>query len=280
MDNRPIGIFDSGLGGLTGLRAVRQLLPDENIIYFGDTGRLPYGEKSREQLRIMARQNLAFISSFDVKAILVACGTLSSNAGDLLDLLPIPTFGVLTASAEHIRRLNISGPIAVAATAASIQSGGYQTAIQSRCPGSEVLGLPCPDFVPLIESGHLSADDPLLREAVARYLRPAKDAGVSALVLGCTHYGLIDSAISAFLGPEVSLISAAESGAIALCSYLLKAGQTGGSGETQYYTSSDADVFARAAGFFLGLEPCMLDVTAIPPQSISDSNESVPQTGV
>ena len=280
MDHRPIGIFDSGLGGLNGLRALRSFLPDENVVYFADSGRLPYGAKSRAQLRVMAQQDLDFLSSFGVKASLVACGTLSSNAGDLLEAWHIPAFGVLTASAEHIRRLDINGPVAVAATAASIRSGGYQAAIQARCPGSTVLGIPCPDFVPLIESGHLSPDDPLLRDAVARYLQPAKDAGASILVLGCTHYGLIEATITAFLGPDVRLISAAESGAIALCSHLLKTGKTGGSGETKFYTSGDMVTFARAAGFFLGRDARELAVEAIPPQPVPDFNDSYPLTGV
>ena len=105
MDNRPIGIFDSGLGGLTGLKALRELLPEENIIYFADSGRLPYGEKTRAQLRCMAEQNLRFLSGFGVKAILVACGTMSSNAADILEAWPVPAVGVLSSSADWMRRL-------------------------------------------------------------------------------------------------------------------------------------------------------------------------------
>ena len=130
MDSRPIGIFDSGLGGLTALRALRRFLPDENIVYFADSGRVPYGEKSLNQLRCMAEQNYAFISSHDVKAILVACGTMSSNCGDLLEAWPVPTVGVLYSSADWMRRLEGKGPIAVIATEASIRSGSYQKVLK------------------------------------------------------------------------------------------------------------------------------------------------------
>ena len=270
MDNRPIGIFDSGLGGLTSLRALREFLPEENIIYFGDSGRMPYGGKTRSQLRGMARQNLSFISSFGVKAILVACGTLSSNAGDLLAAWPIPTVGVLRSSADWMRHLSGSGPLAVAATAASIRSGGYQAALSEACPGREVLAVACPDFVPLIESGHSGPDDPLVRDAVARYLAPVREARADALLLGCTHYGLIHDAISDFLGPGTLLVSAAESGAASLCAQLLKTGSTGGSGAVRYYTSGDPSEFSRAAALFLGMDSTAVDVTAVPVQPIPD----------
>lgn len=270
MDNRPIGIFDSGLGGLTGLKALRQFLPDENIVYFADSGRLPYGEKTREQLRGMAKQNLSFLSGFGVKAILIACGTLSSNAGDILASWPIPAVGVLTSSADWMSRLDGSGPVAVIATAASIRSGGYQRALEAACPGREVLGIACPDFVPLIESGHIDADDPLLQDAVCRYLQPVREAHADALLLGCTHYGIIEKAIREFLGPETVLVSAAESGAAWLCSMLLKQKQTGGQGDIRYFTSGDPAVFSRAAALFLGEEAGEVCAEAVAPQPIPE----------
>jgi glutamate racemase len=270
MDNRPIGIFDSGLGGLTGLKALRQFLPDENIVYFADSGRLPYGEKTREQLRGMAKQNLSFLSGFGVKAILIACGTLSSNAGDILASWPIPAVGVLTSSADWMSRLNGTGPVAVIATAASIRSGGYQRALETACPGREVLGIACPDFVPLIESGHIDAADPLLRDAVCRYLQSVHESHADALLLGCTHYGIIEVAIREFLGPETVLVSAAESGAAWLCSMLLKQKQTGGQGDIRYFTSGDPAMFSRAAALFLGEEAGEVCAEAVVPQPIPE----------
>ena len=195
MDNRPIGIFDSGLGGLTAVKALRRLLPEENIVFFGDTGRLPYGAKTLEQLRRMAVQDLDRVSACGVKAILAACGTLSSNTPELLDAYPVPTFGVLRSSVKAMSQTEKSGPLAVIATAASIRSGAFARALQQRCPEREILAVPCPDFVPLIESGHIQPDDALLRDAVARYLEPVRDAGAAALLLGCTHYGIIDRAL-------------------------------------------------------------------------------------
>lgn len=270
MDNRPIGIFDSGLGGLNGLRALRRFLPEENIIYFADSGRLPYGAKSREQLREMARQDLGFLSSFGVKAILIACGTLSSNAADILADWPVPTVGVLASSADWLSRLEGTGSLAVIATAASIRSGSYEDALHISCPSRQIISIACPDFVPLIEGGHTTADDPLVRDAVAKYLRPAKDADPDALLLGCTHYDIIEDAISAFLGPRVQLVSAAESGAAALCSRLLKGGLTGGCGETRFYTSGSCAEFSRAASLFLGCPESAIDVDYVPPYPIPD----------
>ena len=270
MDSRPIGIFDSGLGGLTALRALRRFLPEENIVYFADSGRMPYGEKSRDQLRCMAEQNFAFISSFGVKAILVACGTMSSTCGDLLDAWPIPAVGVLHSSADWMRRLEGDGPIAVIATEASIRSGSYQKTLKTACPGREIVAVPCPDFVPLIESGHIDPEDKLLRDAVERYLLPVREAKAEALLLGCTHYGIIETAVGNFLGPEVRLVSAAESGAAALCSQLLKGKQTGGSGRTAYYTSGKAEDFSEAAALFLGCGKEEIRAEAIPPQPIPE----------
>ncbi|MBQ9662650.1 MAG: glutamate racemase [Oscillospiraceae bacterium] len=269
MDNRPIGIFDSGLGGLNGLRALRRFLPDENIVYFADSGRLPYGAKARGQLRVMAEQDLSFLSSFGVKAILIACGTLSSNAGDILAGWPIPTVGVLTSSADWMSRLEGGGPIAVIATEASIRSGSYQAALREACPSREVVAVPCPDFVPLIEGGHCGPDDPQVQDAVSRYLQPVRDAGAEALLLGCTHYDIIGEAIARFLGPEITLVSAAASGAVALCSRLLKAGMTGGgSGETRFFTSGDGEEFTHAASLFLGCDASGISVEAVAPKPI------------
>ena len=270
MDNRPIGIFDSGLGGLNGLRALRRFLPSENIVYFADSGRLPYGGKTRSQLREMALQDLAFFSAFDVKAVLIACGTLSSNAGDLLDSWTVPAVGVLASSADWMSRLTGDGPLAVIATEASIRSGSYEAAFRRACPGREVLSVGCPDFVPMIESGHTAPEDPVVQDAVERCLQPLKGTQPDALLLGCTHYDLIGEAISRFLGPDTELISAAECGAAALCSRLLKDGKTGGNGQTSFFTSGDALAFQHAAAFFLGCGEAETKAEPVPPKPIPD----------
>ena len=249
MDNRPIGVLDSGLGGLTGLAELRRLMPKENIVYFGDTGRLPYGEKTLEQLRVMAVQNLRLMQEQDVKAILVACGTLSSNTPEILDAFPIPTTGVLTPSIRAMAEAPGKGALGIIATAATIRSGAFERALREACPGREILAVACPDFVPLIESGHDSSD-PAVREAVARYCAPLK--GADAVLLGCTHYGIIEDALRAFLGEETALVSASVCGAAVAAQYLIVNGLTGGRGGERLLASGDPAAFTRAASTFLG----------------------------
>lgn len=251
MDNRPIGIFDSGLGGLTALSAFRALMPEEDIIYFADTGRVPYGSRPAGQLRVMAKQDLDFLAGKGVKAIIAACGTVSSIAPELLETYPLPAVGVVRAGAEALSRLGGDAPLGVIATAASISSGAYQKTLGALCPGRQVVAVPCPEFVPLIESGHSSADDALVQAAVARQLRPIKEAGVSALLLGCTHFGIIARAIADYLGGGVELVSASASAAARLQALLIEKDMTGGSGREQYYTSGSGEEFARLAGALL-----------------------------
>ena len=249
MDNRPVGIFDSGLGGLTAMKALRELLPEENIIYFGDTGRLPYGAKTREQLLRMAVQDLDFVSGFGVKAVIVACGTLSSNAAEILDGWPVPAFGVLRAGVAGMQKIPGEGMLGVIATEASIRSGSFPRALHAACPGREIAAVPCPDFVPLIEAG-FGPHTPEVREAVARYLAPLR--GADAVLLGCTHSGIIAEAISEYLGPETALVSAAVCGAAQAAQHLIVNGLTGGEGRERFFASGDPAAFTRAASTFLG----------------------------
>ncbi len=254
MDNRPVGIFDSGLGGLTAVRALRALLPEEDFIYFADSGRAPYGGRSAEQLRRMCRQDMDLVAGFGVKAILVACGTLSSNAAELIRQYPVPAFGVLEPGIAAMAELPEEGPLAVIATEASIRSGAFARALGAACPGREILAVPCPDFVPLIESGHSAAEDPLLQAAVERDLAPLQGTGVRAILLGCTHFGIIEKAIAACVGETVRLISAADCAAAQLYGYLERRGLAGGSGQERYLTSGSGERFAREAALFLGRE--------------------------
>lgn len=251
MDNRPIGIFDSGLGGLTALQTFRELMPEEDIIYFADSGRVPYGSRPVEQLRRMAKQDLDFLAGKGVKAIIAACGTVSSTAPDLLDSFRLPTVGVVRAGAEELSRRGGDAPIGVIATVASISSGAYQKVLGELCPQRRVIAVPCPEFVPLIESGHSGAEDELVQAAVARQLRPMKGAGVSALLLGCTHFGIIETAIAAYLGGGTELVSASACAAARLRELLLDREMTGGSGREKYYTSGSREEFSRLAGALL-----------------------------
>ena len=253
MNNKPIGVFDSGLGGLTAVRVLRRLMPDENIIYFGDTGRMPYGGRPRAQIREIARQNIAFAESFGVKAILAACGTISSNAQDILAENTTKVIGVLSPGVSELVGTEYKR-LGVIATATSIASGAFQSEIKKIAPDAVITAVACPEFVPMIESGHIDAGDALVREVVARTLRPLKDAGVEALLLGCTHYGIIAEAINDYL-PETELVGAADAAARALKAYLAEENMLSSENAAeQYYTSGSTEDFIRLVPTMLGYE--------------------------
>lgn len=251
MDNRPIGIFDSGLGGLTAVRVLRRLMPDENIIYFADTGRMPYGGRSRAQIRQIAVQNIAFAEKHGVKAILAACGTISSNAPDILSANRIKTVGVLAPGAKELAETGHKR-LGVIATKCSVESGAFQRELLRLRPDAEVTALACPEFVPMIERGHYTANDAEVRKTVAETLRPLKEAGVEALLLGCTHYGLIAETISDYLGKDVALIGAADASARVLKAYIETEGMQADGGDEQYYTSGSVEDFTALAPIMLG----------------------------
>lgn len=251
MNNKPIGVFDSGLGGLTAVRELRRIMPNENIIYFGDTGRMPYGGRPKQQIRTIARQNIAFAESFGVKAILAACGTISSNAPDILAENATYTVGVLTPGARELAGTG-KKRLGVIATKTSIESGAFQAELKRLCPDAEVTAVPCPEFVPMIESGHISADDALVADVVKRTLEPVKSAGVEALLLGCTHYGIIAEAISRYM-PETVLVAASDASARALYAYLAEHDTlSDGQGSERYFTSGSTEDFIRLAPVLLG----------------------------
>ena len=251
MDRRPIGIYDSGIGGLTSLKTLRRLLPEEDIIFFGDTGRMPYGPRPQEELCRFARQDMDLLASHDVKVILAACGTISSAAASELAAYPVPAFGIVQPALDRMAALPGSGPIGVIATAASIRSGAFTDALQQRCPERAVVGLACPAFAPTIEQGHIRSEDPVLRAVVAETLAPLKARGLDALLLACTHYGIIADAIAAEL-PGVPLYSAADCGALAVRDYLTAHDALGqGGGKTEFYISCPPAAFDAFASAYL-----------------------------
>ena len=253
MDNRPIGIFDSGLGGLTAVEALRELLPEENIVYFGDTGNCPYGTKTREELHRLTRHNLDLLASFDCKVIMAACGTVSANCGSVMDAYPIPVFNILTPSVAVMSRIEGTAPLAVLATEACIRAGVFQQKIEeAAAPSREVMGIPCQDFVSLCESGHIAPADPLLTAAVEEYLRPAKEMHVPAVLLGCTHFGIIADAIRAYLGEDTAVISASRCAAAVLAEHIVKNGLTGEGASSRFFTSGSPEAFDRMASLILG----------------------------
>ncbi len=256
MDDRPIGVFDSGMGGLTAVRCLARIMPAEDIVYFGDTGRVPYGGRSRETIRKYARQDVAFLRQFDLKAVLIACGTVTTNALSLLEAEnTLPLIGVVEPAAKLAAAATKSGRIGVVGTKATIRSGAYETAIHKRLPTARLLAQACPLLVPLVEEGRISGNDPIVRECVRTYFLPFQEAGVDTLVLGCTHYPLLADAIGAFLGTGVRLIDTGEACAHAMSELLTEMDALhaeGHCGEQSYYASDRAEDFAEIASLFLG----------------------------
>lgn len=256
MDRRAIGVFDSGLGGLTAARVLEETLPFENLIYFGDTANMPYGPRSREELVALACHNAELLSERGVKAILVACGTVSSNAmTELRERFDVPFFGVIEPAVLAAAEATESGRVGVIATEASIRSGAYRRALEGLDRGIRVFDSPCPSFVPLVESGHYSPRDGLVKSAVEEELAQLKKAGVDTLILGCTHYPLLEDAIADYMGGDVRLISSGGEAALALGEYLHSEGLLNDSeemGTRIWLTSGDEESFAQKASVFLG----------------------------
>lgn len=257
MDNRPIGVFDSGLGGMTAVKVLEELLPGEDMIYFGDSGRMPYGGRTVEELCRFAREDAEFLRSFDVKAVLVACGTLSSTAMDhLRENFDLPFFGVVESACRAAAEIS-GGRVGIIATQASIRSGAYERGLKALRGGLEVISRACPGLVPLVESGHFRAGDALAEETVSRELKDIKEADVDTLILGCTHYPLLGDIISGFVGRHVRLVSSGAEAAGDLAVHLrekemLSSKSSGG--KCRCFTSGDRAFFAASAEYLLGHE--------------------------
>lgn len=256
MDNRPIAIFDSGLGGLTALRALRELLPGENLIFFGDSARAPYGGRTRQEIIDISLQDLRFVTGFDVKAVLVGCGTSSSNAMEQLRLAsPVPVMGVIESAARTAARLAPCGRIGVIATEATVRSGAYAAAIREFAPGAQVTERACPAFVPLVEAGRFGIGDAETCAEVEKALEPFVQNKTQVLLLGCTHYPLLKDEIRSVL-PGAQLVSNSRAAAEDLAAQLSQRGlaaDAGRRGSFRIFTSGDAQSFARSAQPFLGM---------------------------
>lgn len=257
MDNRPIGIFDSGVGGLTSVRRLMREAPNESIVYFGDNLRAPYGDRTPEDIRFLSRRNARFLRAQGVKALIVACNTSTANAmAELLaDNADIPTVGTVGPTAAEAVRVSQNGRIGVIATAATIRSGLYERTIRTLCPDAEVTALACPRLVPLIESGHTAVGDPALMDALEKYIAPFRAAEVDTMVLGCTHYPLIEDAVLAVLGRKAAMV---DSGGACVTSVLNALRERDGLAAAdalrreRYYCSGPQDSFTAVARDFLG----------------------------
>lgn len=209
-DPRCIGVFDSGIGGLTVVRELRRRLPSEDLVYFGDTARVPYGIKSGDTVNRFARQDCDFLLRFDPKLIVVACNTVSATAlPELESTLPIPLCGVLHPGAREAIRQARGRTIAVIATEATIASDAYRRAIKQYDPDARVVQKPCPLLVPMAEEGR-TGSDPIVEAVVRDYLDPILRLDPAVIVLGCTHYPLLREAIAAVAGPDIALVDSGE----------------------------------------------------------------------
>ena len=254
MDERPIGVFDSGLGGLTAVREIRSILPFENIIYFGDTSRVPYGGRSREILLKYARQDVHFLRSFDIKALLVACGTVSSNVLPVLEQeSDLPILGVVEPACRRALAVTRSKRVGLIATAASVRSGAYERTLAAMDGEVTVIARACPLFVPLVENGRYRVGDCVIETVAREYLTPLMEAGVDTLILGCTHYPLLKDIIGEICGPGVTLIDSGAASARALRQQLAAEGQLTDrqQGETHFYVSDRPEDFEKLAAVFL-----------------------------
>lgn len=245
-----IGIFDSGLGGLTAVKALHTLSPGEKIIYFGDTGRVPYGTRSESTIVKYAKQDAAFLLSQSVDAILVACGTVSTTALSVLkQTVNLPIIGVVEPAAAAAARTTKNNRIAVIGTSATVRSGAFEHEIARLSPDIRTLSVACPLFVPLVENGFVAPDCEITRLTCEHYLTQIREFGADTLILGCTHYPLIAETIAAVL-PHVTLISAGAEAARRVVS--LRGAKPTPEAEIRYYVSDDPALFTSSASLFLG----------------------------
>ncbi|HHL39543.1 MAG TPA: glutamate racemase [Deltaproteobacteria bacterium] len=253
MKTDPIGIFDSGIGGLTVLRAIARRLPGESTVYLGDTARVPYGTKSAETIIRYSLENARFLAGCDVKVVVAACNTASAYAlGELSEMLDVPVIGVIEPGAARAVGLTRRGRIGVIGTEGTVRSGSYEAAIKRRRPDAEVVSRACPLFVPLAEEGWTCNE---VAELTARlYLSALVEAGIDTLVLGCTHYPLLKETIGRVAGPEVRLVDSAEATALEVERLLVEKGLVCGGGEPErrFFVTDSPGRFAAVGRRFFG----------------------------
>ncbi|GAB4180186.1 MAG: glutamate racemase [Terrimicrobiaceae bacterium] len=251
----PIGVFDSGIGGLTVAAALRRHLPGEVISYIGDTARVPYGGKSRETIERYGIELGEILMADGAKALVVACNTASALAVPRMrEVFPIPIQGVVGPGAGAAVAATRNGRIGVIGTRATIQSGAYERRIREMAPEANVFSAACPLLVPLIEEGLL--EDPITDQVIVRYLEPLLEAEIDTLVLGCTHYPLAAAAIGRAAGPRVTLVDSAENCALAVKDLLQQNGlesPQNGSGRLNVALTDSSEGFLRVAERTLGL---------------------------
>lgn len=254
MNNKPIGVFDSGLGGLTAVKELLKVLPYENIIYFGDTGRVPYGDKSRKTILKYALQDIEFLKSLDVKMILAACGTVSSILGESNVNIEIPFTGVIAPTATAAASATRNNKIGIIGTTATIKSGSYKRELLKINPNLQIFEQDCPLFVPLVENGFIEKDNKATLIIAEKYLAGLRNKKIDTLILGCTHYPIISEIISKVIGPEVKLIDSGREAAIFAAnalSFSENLTERKNSGSCVFFVSDTVNSFSKNAGLFL-----------------------------
>jgi glutamate racemase len=254
----PIGVFDSGLGGLTVLRSLIDLLPDESVVYFGDTGRFPFGPKPPDEVRKYAVEIADLLVERGARLIVVACNSAAAAALDVLnDRLPVPVIGVVEPGLRAAVRATRTGRIGVIGTVGTIASGAYQRAADALGHEIELTAAACPGFVEFVEAGDVESEQ--VHVLAERLLAPICEAEVDTLVLGCTHYPLLARTIGDVMGRDVILVSSADETAFAVRDLLSDAPEGSGARHS-FLTSGDTETFRRLGGRFLG--PEVIDVEA------------------
>lgn len=259
---RPIGVFDSGFGGLTVARSLARRLPGESILYFGDTARVPYGSKSPDIVRRFSREAARFLLSRDIKLLVIACNTATAHAWEVLSQeLDIPVVGVIEPGATAAVAATRSGRIGVLGTAGTIASGAYDLAVRRRLgEAGRVYAQPCPLFVPLVEEGWV--DHPVVRTVAAEYLRLLKDVDVDVIVLGCTHYPLLQSVLQDEVGPDVRLVDSGEETAATVARVLEELDLEAPPGNTPSHTFFVSDSPLRFREFARRFSDGLVDTVA------------------
>lgn len=254
MDNRPIGVFDSGLGGLSVIKELNRVLPKENIIYFGDTGRVPYGTRSKDTIIKYARQDEAFLLKNNVKLIIAACGTVSSVAAFTGKELPVPFIEVVTPAARAALKATKNGRIGVLGTTATVNSNSYRDYLLSQNSELKVVQNACPLFVQLVEQGWVSRNDEITILTAKRYLEPLMAEGVDTVILGCTHFPAIKDIISDVMGDGVTLINSGEQAALNAAAYLKENDMCSTGGKRKFFVSDRPESFSKTAKILLGAD--------------------------
>ena len=255
----PIGMFDSGFGGLTVARALIDLMPHENLVYIGDTGRYPYGNKPADEVRRYSKELAwSLVREYGAKMIVVACNTAASVALDeLVDELPVPVIGVIDPGARALVRVTQNNKVGVIGTVGTISSGAYVQAIRATGASVSLTSAACPGFVEFVERDQTTGDEVMV--LAERLLAPVRDAGVDALLLGCTHYPYLSRVISDVMGSGVVLVSSADETAFIVkqeleATQLMRKGDAKSTGEHQFLSSGDIAWFAQLGRRLLGPE--------------------------